>query len=230
MIDMNFSEALAYIRDGVGNGVKLPHWERMYLHMIEGHPENVFLRMPVIINSGYAHKKHVVQMYDTEIIHDGETIDYNLKPLVGRWGAESLTERTDWERADVVRIEDSVAQKPVVQYREPSDAATPLALMTRARCLDMAGACVCGDRMQEYGDLEDNFAVIRDLWNTYAGTELSAADVAVMMALLKIARIRANGQHYDSYVDLAGYAACAAELAAEKAKGNESDGEKTEGQ
>lgn len=102
--------------------------------------------------------------------------------------------------------------------------------MTRARCLDMAGACVCGDRMQEYGDLEDNFAIIRDLWNTYAGTELSAADVAIMMALLKIARIRANGQHYDSYVDLAGYAACAAELAAEKAKGNESDGEKTEGQ
>lgn len=113
---MNFSEALAYIRDDVGHGVKLPNWDRMYLHTVEHRPEDVFLRMPVIINSGYAHKKHIVQMYDTEIIHDGETIDYNLKPLVGRWGTESLTERTDWERADVVRIEDSVAQKPVVQY------------------------------------------------------------------------------------------------------------------
>ena len=35
----------------------------------------------------------------------------------------------------------------------------------------------------------------------------------MMMALLKIARIRSGPSMADSYVDLAGYAACAAEVA-----------------
>lgn len=37
-------------------------------------------------------------------------------------------------------------------------------------------------------------------------------DVAMMMALLKIARIRTGTATNDSYVDLAGYAACGAEI------------------
>lgn len=41
---------------------------------------------------------------------------------------------------------------------------------------------------------------------------ISAKDVAVMMSLLKIARI-ATGSSPDSFVDLAGYAACAGEIA-----------------
>lgn len=41
---------------------------------------------------------------------------------------------------------------------------------------------------------------------------ISAKDVAVMMALLKVARI-ATGNSPDSFVDLAGYAACAGEVA-----------------
>jgi len=37
--------------------------------------------------------------------------------------------------------------------------------------------------------------------------------VAMMMALLKIARIRTGTATEDSFVDLAGYAACGAEIA-----------------
>ena len=37
--------------------------------------------------------------------------------------------------------------------------------------------------------------------------------MAIMMALLKIARISKNPQHMDNWVDLAGYAACGGEIA-----------------
>ena len=40
-------------------------------------------------------------------------------------------------------------------------------------------------------------------------------DVAVMMGLLKIARIKTGNGITDSFIDLAGYAACAGELATE---------------
>lgn len=94
--------------------------------------------------------------------------------------------------------------------------------MTRAEILEQARKCVCGDREQDYGTPEDSFTTIALLWGTYlqrayperSCPPLGAKDVAVMMALLKIARI-AGGDKADSFVDLAGYAACAGELATE---------------
>lgn len=84
--------------------------------------------------------------------------------------------------------------------------------MTRAQVLDEAKKCVCGDREEDYGNPESNFSMIADLWTAYKGVDFSAIDVAMMMALLKIARIKA-GTKSDSFVDLAGYAACAGEIA-----------------
>lgn len=45
-----------------------------------------------------------------------------------------------------------------------------------------------------------------------AVNHITAKDVAAMMGLLKVARI-ATGSSPDSFVDLAGYAACADEIA-----------------
>lgn len=96
--------------------------------------------------------------------------------------------------------------------------------MKRAEVLAEAEKCVCGVREQDYGTPEDNFNTIGLLWAVYlraAHPELqkvlpingiTAKDVAVMMALLKVARI-ATGSSPDSFVDLAGYAACAGEIA-----------------
>lgn len=84
--------------------------------------------------------------------------------------------------------------------------------------------CVCGEREHDYGKPEDNFKTIGLLWGVYLRAAhprlaavmgvngISAKDVAVMMALLKVARI-ATGNSPDSFVDLAGYAACAGEVA-----------------
>lgn len=85
----------------------------------------------------------------------------------------------------------------------------------RAEILDAAKTCVCGQREQDYGSPEDNFAAISKLWNAYLGGDVTDAhDMAMMMALLKIARIRTGRRTADSYVDLAGYAACGGEISA----------------
>ena len=86
--------------------------------------------------------------------------------------------------------------------------------MTRSEILQAARICVCGQREHDYGRPEDNFSRIAKLWNAYLGDNVTdAKDVAMMRALLKIARIRGGGTD-DCYVDLAGYAACAGEIAA----------------
>lgn len=107
--------------------------------------------------------------------------------------------------------------------------------MNRADILEAAKKCVCGQRVQDYGKPERNFQTIADFWNNYldaAHPELNLKgvaecmevpaiitpkDVAVMMGLLKVARI-ATGSNPDSFVDLAGYAACAGEVATQGTK------------
>lgn len=84
--------------------------------------------------------------------------------------------------------------------------------MKRAEILEAARVCVCGEREQDYGTQEDSFALIGKLWTAYMGVLFTPKDVAIMMALLKVARIKA-GDKADSFVDLAGYAACAGEIA-----------------
>jgi hypothetical protein len=87
-----------------------------------------------------------------------------------------------------------------------------------ASVLDAAKAAVSGDRALNYGKPEDNFARIRDLWNTHIANlygeravTLNRADVAMMLILLKVARLENNPTHLDSWTDIAGYAACGAE-------------------
>lgn len=93
--------------------------------------------------------------------------------------------------------------------------------MTRPEILDKAKECVCGQREQDYGSPENNFARIADLWNAYmrdSGVVFSPVDVAMMLGLLKIARIKTGTGTTDSFVDLAGYAACGGEIATEEKK------------
>jgi len=74
------------------------------------------------------------------------------------------------------------------------------------------------DRQANYGSPDKNFQDISNLWNAYLkGTGkldkehgISPSDVAVMMVLLKTARLMATPEHRDSWVDIAGYAECGA--------------------
>ena len=107
---------------------------------------------------------------------------------------------------------------------EPDEGEGEAKKLTRAAVLEKARACVCGEREEDYGSPEDSFGCIAELWEVYlraacvspnAIVTVTAADVAMLMALLKIARVGTSsvGGTADSFVDLAGYAACGAECA-----------------
>lgn len=75
--------------------------------------------------------------------------------------------------------------------------------------LEEAANIVDGDRNKTYGKPEDSYGAIAELWSVYLKRYVKPHDVAAMMILLKVARIMgSNGIHRDSWVDIAGYAAC----------------------
>ena len=102
------------------------------------------------------------------------------------------------------------------------DASLPNAPLTRAEVLRKAEECVCGHREQDYGSPEDSFELIARFWSAYLGMrDITPVDVSMMMALLKIARVAGGNGTNDSFIDLAGYAACGGEIAG---KGKNEDG------
>lgn len=85
--------------------------------------------------------------------------------------------------------------------------------MRRIDILNKASEIVTGQREQDYGSPEDNFGLIARLWNDYMGDILfSPKDVAMCMILLKVARGRGEKPTDDTFIDIAGYAACAGEV------------------
>jgi hypothetical protein len=84
--------------------------------------------------------------------------------------------------------------------------------------LDQAKAIIYGDREKTYGHPAKNLNTIAQLWNTYFDSisakdknvsvqYVNAQDVAVMMILLKVARLANTPGHEDTLVDICGYAA-----------------------
>jgi len=85
----------------------------------------------------------------------------------------------------------------------------------RAEVLLGAEALVNGDRNVQYGDPRADFKRTAAMWGAYLGVEVAPHDVAALMALLKVSRIRWSPEKQDSWIDLAGYAACGWDCASE---------------
>ncbi len=86
----------------------------------------------------------------------------------------------------------------------------------RASVLRRAERLTCGDRNTSYGAPTANMADTAALWSAFLGTPVTGAQVAVCMALVKVARLRASPDHFDSHVDAAAYMAIAYECAASR--------------
>ena len=97
-------------------------------------------------------------------------------------------------------------------YTERLDRYEPAQMNRRTEILHEAESCICGQCEQDYGSPESNFEIIANLWSDYLDAEIPALDVAMMMVLLKVARIKNGGGSGDSFVDIAGYAACGGEI------------------
>lgn len=78
--------------------------------------------------------------------------------------------------------------------------------------LHEAHELINGPRQTSYGKPDENFKRIAVMWSAYLDTDISAADVACMMVLLKMAR-QAHALKLDNLIDAAGYIGLAADLA-----------------
>lgn len=95
--------------------------------------------------------------------------------------------------------------------------------MTREEVLDEAKRCICTDRNNQYGEPENSFPAIANLWNVYLKTkykelapQLSTEDAGIMLALFKIGRMITGQPKDDNFVDAIGYLACTAEIKEKK--------------
>jgi hypothetical protein len=85
--------------------------------------------------------------------------------------------------------------------------------MNRSEILTTAESLINGQRAQDYGDAAENFQRIADLWKPVLGINVTATDVALCLAQLKVARLITSPTHEDSWVDAAGYIALGGEIA-----------------
>lgn len=96
---------------------------------------------------------------------------------------------------------------------------TIMSAPTAGDILNYARRLVSGNRAVQHGPKERCHQNIADHWNAYLGfrltTPLTALDVALMMVELKIARTKTGSgvTFRDNYVDMAGYAGVAGEIA-----------------
>lgn len=94
----------------------------------------------------------------------------------------------------------------------------------REAVLRLASKAVLSDRQNTYGRPEDNFKRIAAGWSAYKGVPFTRADVAMMMVIVKVMRAASSPLHDDNYVDIAGYAACAADAACADSEEESKDG------
>lgn len=81
-----------------------------------------------------------------------------------------------------------------------------------AAVLTTAAEAVSGAKAEEHGSISATFSVAADLWSSWLNVRIEPHEVAVLMALYKLARMRVKPDNPDNYLDSAAYAAIAAEL------------------
>ena len=109
----------------------------------------------------------------------------------------------------------TVPEQPKVEQPkvEPTKVELAIPRMSRESILETARVIVSADRNTEYGEPEQNFSTIAELWTMYMGVPFEAHEVAVLQLLVKVARLRQSPEKMDHWVDIAGYAACGGEVA-----------------
>ena len=88
--------------------------------------------------------------------------------------------------------------------------------MTREKCLGEALNRVAHDREETHSLPGEVEALTAQFWTAYVdvyGPKIRPHDVAAMLLLFEVARFGQSPQDEDGPVTMAGYAACAAELA-----------------
>jgi hypothetical protein len=119
---------------------------------------------------------------------------------------------------DLIQSRDDAIAAAAERYAVSGPASRASVNPVRQQVLDSAGRAVNGARAADYGHPEDNLGRIAALFTAFlAGrvdpaADITAAEVSLLMTLVKVARLQASPGHMDSWTDIAGYAAIGAEV------------------
>jgi hypothetical protein len=162
---------------------------------------------------------------------------YMQRDLEQVLSADVIVLLPDWDKSEGAKIEVAVAKATgkrfyqavpyddhgsqvwtFIELDEPATVSSP-----RASILDEAKSLVTGDRNSAYGPPSADFQRSADAANAYGyrgpdGRSLAAHDIAILVSLVKISRLMWTPEKRDSWVDVAGYAACGYECVVETAK------------
>lgn len=87
-----------------------------------------------------------------------------------------------------------------------------MTISPREHMLDEAKAIVTRSRTQQYAPPDQDFRNIADIWSVLLKVGVSPEQVAQCMVALKLCRLIHTPAHKDSWIDIAGYAACGYEV------------------
>lgn len=119
------------------------------------------------------------------------------------------------ERTILPMAQMSIITKCFVFPQRPSKPLAEGEIMERGKVLDKAKEIINGARQDQYGRPEDSFSAIANFWNAYLKNikgDLNSFDVAMMMALMKVARMLRSAGYEDSAIDACGYIALANDM------------------
>jgi hypothetical protein len=94
-----------------------------------------------------------------------------------------------------------MSQSGTTQEQDSSTSGKPL---VNGRILDDAFKLINGDRQSSYGSPKECHDRVAILWSVYLKKQITAADVCMLMALLKIGR-EVNKPNRDNALDACGY-------------------------
>ena len=143
----------------------------------------------------------------------GENADYSVSGV--KWyvcctgcGARTKGSYTiDWEKEEANLWNTRVSAKEEIKDNTKKEN------VMKRELLEEAANIVEGQRKEDYGETYKSFERISNLWSAYLSCPISPSDVTAMMIMLKISRAKQTPTHKDSWVDMAGYAACGYEVA-----------------
>jgi hypothetical protein len=132
-------------------------------------------------------------------------------PLIAA-GCSALTHRYEPEHDNRVSTE-GIADSAVTQTFKHGEIAS--VERDRDRILRTARELISGDRERDYGSAAVGFERTGKMWAAILGLdEVTAEQVAMCMAALKISRLCATPNHDESWVDGVGYLALGGDIAA----------------
>lgn len=129
--------------------------------------------------------------------------DAMRRDIAGVMKAEGLVLLPGWERSMGAKAEKALAEWrgiPVLLYPSLVELNKESILLEAERLTD-------GDRQNQYGPPEQDFARTAAMWNSLFGWNATARDVAMAMICLKLSR-QTHMSKRDNWTDIAGYAKC----------------------